>query len=360
MLRNTFSVFMFFFTASCLSESVVETQVVNSTVQIESYTEPASPKSNVMDVMQCERPFAKDSIWNVPIDWSRAHIHPNSDLMMEAFFSNQSWIGSDTGKYAANIYFVNNDTPLVPVTLWSGRRFRDAYTDVDIQYGKPGGTVFVPLPLEARPAPGTDGELAVVNVETGEEWGLVNGEIDGEGHWLVGGLYRYHIQNSGIPPKGFAHRGAGIGSFAGIVRPCEVERGYIGHAVTIAYDSPCAPDICKANNWPAVISPFTKTDGEVLSKFDIPEGARLVIKPEISRRDILDACLGVKGCIVWTQNMQEYGAFIVDNSAHPKTYAEGDATANWSSGIWSDKILRYIPPDWYAVIDWNYPSTTIP
>ena len=199
----------------------------------------------------------------------------------------------------------------------------------------------------------------MINQDTGEEWGVMNGEIDNQGQWYAGGVYRYHIQNSGIPPKGFAHRGAGIGSFAGIVRPCEVERGYIGHAVTIAYDSPCAPEVCQANNWPAVVPPFTKTDGEGRWQFDIPEGARLVIRPEIPKNEIAKACSGVKGCIVWVLNMQEYGGFIVDNSGHPKTYAEGDATANWDNNVWSAGMLRNIPPSWYAVIDWNYPSTTL-
>jgi len=347
---------LIFLVASCSSKVVTESQIATPVMLAESDDHDL----NIVDVMKCEPPYAKNSVWNVPIDWSKARIHPDNDSMMDAFFNYENWIGSDTKQYAANIYFINKETPLVPVALWANRRFRDAYSDVDIQYGEPGATVLVPLPLEARPAPGTDGELVVVNIETGEEWGLIKGEVNSEGNWLVGGLYRYSIQNSGIPPEGFAHRGAGIGSYAGIVRPCEIERGYIGHAVTIAYDSPCAPDICKANNWTAVIPPFTKTDGEGFSKFDIPEGVRMVIKPEISKEDISAACLGVKGCVVWALNMQEYGGFIVDNSGHPKTYAEGNATANWDLKIWSDKILRDIPPDWYAVIDWNYPSTKIP
>jgi len=280
--------------------------------------------------------------------------------MMGAFFNNEQWIGSNAGQYAPNIYFVTNTTPLVPVTLWSNRSFRDAINDVNIQYSEPGATVWMPLPADAQPAPGTDGELAVINIDTGEEWGLLKGVIDSQGHWSAGGAYRYHIQNSGIPPAGFAQRGGGIGSFAGIVRPCEVARGFIGHAVTIAYDYPCAPDVCQANGWPAVIPPFTKTDGEGVSKFDIPEGARLVIRPEISREDIIVACLDVKGCVVWALNMQEYGGFIVDNSGHPKTYAEGNATANWDTSVWSSNMLSHIPPDWYAVIDWNYPATIIP
>jgi hypothetical protein len=329
-------------------------------------TEPQMPTENRSTVAPprnengCYRPYSETSLWNVPIDWSKAKVHPNSASMLEAFFKSDAWISSDTSQYAANLYFVTNKTPLIPVTLEPGRSFRNAMDDIDIQFSEQGATAWMPLPPDAQPAAGTDGELAVINLDTGDEWGLVNGKINDLGQWSAGGVYRYHLQNSGIPPKGFAHRGAGIGSFAGLVRPCEIERGYIGHAVTLAYNSPCAPKVCQANNWPAVIPPFTKTDGIGKAQFDIPEGARLVIRPEITREDIIQACSGVEGCIVWAQNMQEYGGFVVDNSGRPKTYAEGDATANWDKNVWFDGMLRDIPPAWYVVIDWNYPSTTVP
>lgn len=304
----------------------------------------------------CERPYQDSSIWNTPIDWSIAKIHPMNDLMMETFFKTTDWIGTDTSQYTPNVYLVSNDTPLVPVKL-NEYRFRDAIRDTTIQYGEPAGIVSMPLPSDARPAVGTDGQLVVINTDTGEEWGLNNGYRDGQGNWFAGGVYRYSIQNSGIPPEGFGQRGAGIGQLAGIVRRCEVDRGSISHAVTLAYDFPCTAEACLQNGWPASISPFRKTDGKGTSPYDIPEGTRIAIRPEISREDIVKACFQIKGCIVWALNMQEYGGFIVDNSGHPKTYAEGTATANWDSSVWTDDMLRHIPSDWYVVIDWNYPST---
>ncbi|OQY88198.1 MAG: hypothetical protein B6D38_10325 [Anaerolineae bacterium UTCFX1] len=316
---------------------------------------------NINDLSRkCLRPYTDDSLWNVPIDWAKAKFHPDTDKMIAAFFKESNWVGSDVSKYSPNIYFVDNATPLIPVKLQEGRSPRIVNADSIIEYGESGGTVLIPIPAYARPASGTDGELTLINIDTGEEWGLIKGRILDAESWLAGGVYKYSVYSSGIPPEGFAQRGAGLGSFAGIVRPCEVERGYIGHAVTIAYDYPCKPEVCAANGWPPFIPPFTKTDGIGATQFDIPEGARLVIKPEIAKDEILRACSGVQGCIVWTLNMQEYGGFIVDNSGHPKTYGEGNATAHWDAAIWSEDMLRNIPPDWYAVIDWNYPAVSVP
>lgn len=302
----------------------------------------------------CSRPYAESSIWNVPIDWSMARIHPDSKKMLDAFWDESRWIGSDPAQYAPNIYFVDETTPLVAVKLRKNR-FRDAFNDTAIQYGELSASILMPIPLGAQPAPGTDGQLVIVNTDSGEEWGINKGVINMFGKWVADGAYRYHIQNSGIPPHGFGQRGAGIGQFAGIVRACEVDRGYIEHAVTLAYNSPCAPDVCRANGWPEVIPPFTKTDGEGNSKYDIPEGARIVIRPDISPERIATACFGIKGCIVWVVAMQKFGGFIVDNSGHPKTYPEGNATANWDPNIWTSDMLLNIPPEWYDVIDWNYP-----
>lgn len=314
--------------------------------------------NNDMDTanaMNCERPYEDNSIWNLPVDWSKARIHPESNQMMNAFFSSNDWIGADTEQYAPNVYFVDSATPLIPVKLRKNR-FRDASTDVSVQYGEPAGTVWMPLPEGARPANGTDGQLVVVNLDTGEEWGLNEGKIDRNGNWHAGGAYRYNINNSGIPPQGFGQRGAGIGQLAGIVRRCEVERGYIGHAVTLAYDYPCEPEICQSNGWPSVVSPFLTTDGRGKSKYDIPEGARIVIRPEITKEEIYNVCSGVKGCIIWTENMKTFGGFVVDNSGHPKTYAEGNDSANWDADIWFNDMLSGIPSSWYVVIDWNFPE----
>jgi hypothetical protein len=306
----------------------------------------------------CERLYEESSIWNIPIDWSIAKIHPMNDLMLDAFFQDYDWIGSDASRYTPNIYWVSNETPLVPVRLVK-YRFRDAFNDIEVKYGEPGGIVWMPLPLDARPAAGTDGQLAIINTDTGEEWGLNKGFVDFSGSWYAGGVYRYSIHNSGIPPEGFAQRGAGIGQLAGIVRRCEVERGRIGHAVTIAYDYPCLPEVCQQNGWPGSIPPFRKTDGRGDSRYDIPEGARLAIRPEISREMIEEVCAGIKGCVLWALTMQEYGGFIVDNSDHPKTYAEGAPTANWDASEWRKDMLNGIPTDWYVVIDWNHPSVEV-
>jgi hypothetical protein len=340
------------------NKSVVPSSPIPSVSPLSTMPLPTRAVSTSANEAFCERPYQDSSIWNIPIDWSIAKVHPMSNLMLAAFFHSSSWIGTDTSQYTPNVYLVSKSTPLVPVQLRENR-FRDAINDAQLQFGVPAGVVRMPLPSDARPAVGTDGQLVVINVDTGEEWGLNQGYVDPDGNWFASGVYRYSIHNSGVPPEGFGQRGAGIGQLAGIVRRCEVDRGHIDHAVTLAYNFPCAPEICRINGWPAVVPPFRKTDGKGDSQFDIPEGARIAIRPEITEKEITQACGGIKGCELWASTMQVYGGFIVDNSGHPKTYAEGDATAHWDPSVWTEDMLKNIPPDWYVVIDWNSPSTQV-
>jgi len=355
-------------TACSTSDSQIQRPEIAATVATNEVVNPTSEPGDAIlqqtqsagniDSGECFRPYENTSIWNVPLDWSRARVHPDSGDMMNAFFQDQGWIGAETSKYAPNIYLIDNTTPLVSVEL--RYRFRNVINDNEIELGSPNDVAWMPLPNNAEPSPGTDGQLVVVNLETGEEWGINKGKVDGQGNWSADGAYRYSIFASGIPPEGFGQRGAGIGNLAGVIRPCEVERGEIGHAVTLAYNYPCSPEICQLNDWPSIIPPFTKTDGEGSWIFDIPEGARVAIRPQVTKDDIIVACSGIKGCIAWVFAMQKYGGFIVDNSGHPKTYAEGNATAQWKSEIWSANMLQNIPPEWYVILDWNFDQTVVP
>jgi hypothetical protein len=123
-------------------------------------SKPSETPARPVDEASCRRPYPDESIWNVPVDWTIAKIHPMSDLMMNAFFGSENWIGADTSRYTPNVYWVSNHTPLVSVQLLKNR-FRDAIDDQALQYGEPAGVVWMPLPANARPAVGTDGQLVV-------------------------------------------------------------------------------------------------------------------------------------------------------------------------------------------------------
>ena len=95
----------------------------------------------------------------------------------------------------------------------------------------------MPIPAGAQAAAGSDAQIVIINRATGDEWGAYRLQ-GGAGGWHIQNGYHYNINWSGVPPSGFGSRGAGVTYLAGLVRPCEIARGRIDHALAFAYSSP--------------------------------------------------------------------------------------------------------------------------
>jgi hypothetical protein len=219
---------------------------------------------------------------------------------------------------------------------------RGTYSDVRAQnvlkrhYG--GTAVHVRLPDDARAAAGTDAQLIVVDPTTGDEWGFWQLEREASGSWTATNGYHYNTRWSGVPPRGFGSRGAGVPYLAGLVRPCEIAQGRIDHALAFAYDWP-SPDY---------VYPATKSDGRGARGVDLAEGTRLQLDPSITPDDIKAwHCTGP--CYTIARALQTYGMYVIDNGGHEKVMLEDDVTAQWD-GLVSAKTPIPIPLSSFKVV----------
>ena len=115
------------------------------------------------------------------------------------------------------------------------------------------------------------------------------------------------------------------------MRPCEIARGRIDHALAFAYNFPTAQ----------YVYPATKSDGDSPGPPDMPEGARLQLDPSITQAEL--ATLGCTGpCLIIARGLQEYGMYIIDNSGRPKVMMEYEGTAKWN-GLVGSKTPNPIP-----------------
>ncbi len=284
----------------------------------------------------CARPYSATSPWNRPIGASPAY-DPRSDLRMRAL---DGPLISDPREYTFPVYEVTSKTPRrsVRITGWfsrvsaAGRRMRNT----------PGGGVALPLPGNVRPAPGSDAQVIVLNRSTGEEWGFWRLERSVDS-WTATNGYRYSVRWSGVPPGAssgskFTARGSGIPYLAGLVRPCEIARGRIDHALAFAYDYPAG----------SFVYPATKSDGRGTDPADLPEGARLQLDPGLTRAQI-GAWGCRRACFTIARALQEYGMYVVDNSGHPKVMVEHRGTARWN-GMLTSRTVSPIPLDAFKVL----------
>ena len=268
----------------------------------------------------CWRPYSASSPWNQPIGR-----HPRyTSWSAGGIVGLDRALTSDPTQYTYPVYEVGADTPAVRLTVegtWSnvvddGRRL-EVSRDVAVE---------VPLPPTAVAAAGSDAQIVIVDRTHGDEWGAWRLRRDPDG-WRAENAYHYNIRWSGVPPVApdgtpFGSRGAGLPYLAGLVRPCEIARGRIDHALAFAYDGPSAERVY----------PATKSDGLRAGEATLPEGARLQLDPSLSAVRLRSwGCRGA--CLVIARALQRYGMYVVDNSGRPKIMFEYEDTARWRGAI---------------------------
>jgi hypothetical protein len=246
-------------------------------------------------------------------------------------------ITSDPTQYTYPLYFVDKATPMHPV------RYRGLFSDVrsatDLaRFGpsSPGfGPVNVPISDEMEAANGSDAQIIIVNPVTGDEWGFWQLRKGSDGAWTATNGYHYNVYWDGVPPRGFGSRGAGVPYFTGLVRPYEIARGRIDHALAFAFGG---------ESWPrnTFVYPATKSDGASDDPRSLPEGARLQLDPAMTEAELRAAGCNTAGVII-ARALQEYGMYVIDNSGSDKIIVEYQGTADWS-GLGVDRnTARCIP-----------------
>jgi hypothetical protein len=271
------------------------------------------------------RPYSARSPWNRRIG-RNPDVHPRSAAGVAAIESRV--ITSDPSQYTYPVYFVNGRSPVRSVRLDGvfsdvrGTRLRDS--SLRFLTGDP--TARVPLGDNFRAAAGSDSQLVLVNPRTGDEWGFWRLERNGSGGWSATNGYHYNVFWDGVPPRtngqAFGSRGAGVPYLAGLVRPFEIRRGRIEHALAFAFSSPSREHVY----------PASKSDGASSDPDSLPEGARLQLNPGLSRAELRARGCG-RAALVIAKAMQRYGMYVVDNSGSSKIMLEATATAGRA---WAD------------------------
>jgi hypothetical protein len=265
---------------------------------------------------RCAAPYSADSPWNTPIPRD-ARVHASSARYVDAL---EGPLTSDPTQYTYPVYEVSRRTRRQPVVV--NNVFSDVTGGGRRLTVRKGGTVRLPIPAGARAAAGTDAQIILLDRDSGDEWGAWRLRRTA-GRWHVDNGYHYNTRWSGVPPRAadgrtFGSRGAGVPYLAGLVRPCELRRGRIDHALAFAYNFPAARHVY----------PATKSDGAGEPGRDMPEGTRMQLDPGLSRRQI--ERWGCRGpCLTIARALQRYGMYVIDNSGRPKVILEYEDTARW-------------------------------
>ena len=284
----------------------------------------------------CRRPYSAASPWNVPVP-TRPRYHPQSRAIAANL---DNALTSDPTQYTYPLYEVGPGTPRRAVHVagtWSN--VVDGGQRLAIGASR---TVRIPIPDAARAAAGSDAQIIIVDRSTGDEWGAWQ-LAGGGGRWSAENAYHYNVRWSGVPPRSkrgsaFASRGAGVPYLAGLVRPCEIARERIDHALAFAYDSPSSRHVY----------PATKSDGSGSGIGAVPEGTRLQLDPRLTGSRLRR--LGCRGpCLTIARALQRYGMYVIDSSGRPKVMPEYEGTAHWNGTI-DESTVSPIPLTSFRVV----------
>lgn len=264
--------------------------------------------------MEYVRPYGPQAPWNVSVKGLPRH--PQSDLYRDRLWNDAP--SSRPGNFNLNFWAYT-----YPVYYTSGAA---GEYPVQSRHGNLNGKT-IPWNPDWQPAPGTDGQIILLDPETGREWNAWQVEFrDGVFHAsnanLVDGDYR--TKEDGFAPS----RGIGVQYLAMLVRPEEVSQAAIRHALSMPI---------RNTDGGRFVPPATKLEHPGRPE-GIPEGMRFALDvtdeqidewiaafpPEIEHMKPYARLLAVA--------LRDYGWFITDTSggAHLQHEAWVTAGPEWS------------------------------
>ena len=218
--------------------------------------------------------FASDSFWYKPIP-ANVTLHPQSAAFVSEILRQKSAyygnVNFNTTSYASPVFVADAATPTKKVAYsdCTGKGFVDQ--NIVAQWAS------VPIPPNARPSVGTDGEMTIYQPSTNSMWEFWRSS-NTNGQWKAcwGGQLKNVSTSNGIWPNPYGTTATGLPFLGGQITAEELKRGEIRHVIGIA--------LVDLENWNIFSWPATRSDGYNPNKAPnrIPEGTRLRLDPTIN------------------------------------------------------------------------------
>ena len=159
----------------------------------------------------------------------------------------------------------------------------------------------VPIPDNARPAPGADAAMVVVDRSTQTSYEFFRAQRQPDGSWTAASTSRVALTGDGR----HGQTGAGISLLAGLIRTFEIQTGRIQHALDFASQFTCRATF---------VYPAVKTDGSADQPDCLPMGTRLQLDPAVDVNRLPGLSLAERAIAV---ALQRYGGYLRNSAATP-------------------------------------------
>ena len=282
---------------------------------------PVQSPSGGRDVSKL--PFSVDSPWNLPIATSAAY--EGYDAPQSHNLNNPKHISSiNVSYYTMPVYYASADDPLVEVHC------------VDIFDGTDYGRFTVRMPPGAKPCPGSDADLNVIDpdgVHCHELWFAK--KIDAT-HWKCGQYHKVDLTASGLGTgRTLALRNGprayGGSSMGGLIRQYDVDQGVIRHGLALALENNqlfarVVNKSCVGFVWPACDQDNNACSSSTPYGGLNPIGTLAAIPPGVTPQSI---GISSPAGLMLFHAAQDYGVYVVDRAGADCFYGEVGLSAAW-------------------------------
>lgn len=223
-----------------------------------------------------------------------------------------------------------------------------------ITCGDGGKDLTLDIPADIDPDPLYDGWFTVFDPASDTAYDLWRARREDDGTISYHFMRTWKLDGPGYnDPYVVSARGSGLPLFAGLIRPGELERCQINHALAISVPGPAAGYF---------LQPASSTDGNNLSDKSLPEGARIRLDAGFQLERPVDPVTKkalpfnktrqkYAGCII--RALQTYGAIVVDRAAVPTLYFQRVNREKGRSPLLNGWELSSLGLEDFSVIDFS-------
>jgi len=310
---------------------------------------PSGPPS--VPRVAADYPFGPTSVWRT--DLTAAPVDPASapmvaDLAKQVTDHYGGVAAFNVDGYTSSWYTVGADQ--APVDVGFDNCQKKKWTP-DGLLGAGGQFTDVPLPEDAAPSAGSDGQLTVYSPSQDRLWELWRVRKTDAG-WTAcwGGRIDRVSSSAGWFEDGFGASASGLAMSAGTVWVDDVRRGEINHALGLAILSPA--------DWQRVRWPAQRSDGNNTDDHALPEGTRLRLDPTV---DVASLRLTPLASLV-ARAAQRYGFIVTDQAGAVNIGAQTGQPLEEDPDFWkramgvvpSYSVLAGFPWDRLQVVEENF------
>ncbi len=280
----------------------VEKYIKNSAALVSTLFVLSPLLLHAQSTLPSDKIFSTASFWYTPIP-SVVPLHPNSAGFVSEFIRQKNTyygtVGINTYKYASPVYYADISLKTVKVSQWDCQH--KGYLDHNLA----SQWAMVPIPDNAKPARGTDGEMTIYQSSTDTLWEFWQAKkINGQWQACWGGSIANASANGGFFNASYGATATGLPFIGGQITAEELQRGEIKHAIGIALVD---VESYKILSWPARRSDGYNPKNEVNR---IPEGLRFRLDPEINVDQLKMHPIGK----IIAKAAQKYGFVIWDKA----------------------------------------------